>query len=137
MARAVTSAQKGYQKATKNFIFLTLLCGFGFLIVKYFEYTHKIHVGTLPSGLFNQELFATGEFKDPRSPLFFSLYFGMTGLHAAHVVGGMIYMFMLWRRAGRGEFGPNYYTPVELMGLYWHFVDLVWIYLFPLLYLVG
>jgi len=70
------------------------------------------------------------------SQLFFALYFGLTGLHALHMIIGIpIIAYMAWR-AGQGRFGPAYYTPVEITGLYWHFVDIVWIFLFPLLYLI-
>jgi cytochrome c oxidase subunit 3 len=61
----------------------------------------------------------------------------MTGLHGVHVLIGMGLIAWILKRNAKGEFGPNYYTPVEIVGFYWHFVDLVWIYLFPLLYLVG
>jgi cytochrome c oxidase subunit 3 len=74
---------------------------------------------------------------DEKAPLFFSLYFVMTGIHGLHVVIGMGLIAWLMRRTARKEFSPAFYTPVELVGFYWHFVDLVWIYLFPLLYLVG
>jgi cytochrome c oxidase subunit 3 len=71
------------------------------------------------------------------TPLFFSLYFGMTGLHATHmIVGAVILLVLIWR-AYKGAFSPEYHTPVELFGLYWHFVDIVWIFLFPLLYLID
>lgn len=69
--------------------------------------------------------------------LFFSVYFGMTGLHALHVIVGMIVLFWIMIRASKGEFGPRYYTPVDLGALYWHLVDLIWIFLFPLLYLID
>ncbi|HST78090.1 MAG TPA: cytochrome c oxidase subunit 3 family protein [Verrucomicrobiae bacterium] len=72
-----------------------------------------------------------------QTQIFFSFYFLMTGLHAFHMIIGMGLMTWLLIRARRGEFGPAYYTPVELGGLYWHFVDIVWIYLFPLLYLIS
>jgi cytochrome c oxidase subunit 3 len=72
-----------------------------------------------------------------QTQIFFSFYFAMTGLHAFHMLIGMGLMTWLLLRASRGEFGPQYYTPVELGGLYWHFVDIVWIYLFPLLYLIN
>ncbi len=72
-----------------------------------------------------------------QTQIFFSFYFLMTGLHAFHMIIGMGLMTWLLLRARRGEFGPDYYTPVELGGLYWHFVDIVWIYLFPLLYLIS
>ena len=72
-----------------------------------------------------------------RTQIFFSFYFAMTGLHAFHMIIGMVLMTWLLMRASRGEFGPQYYTPVELGGLYWHFVDIGWIFLFPLLYLIS
>ncbi len=68
--------------------------------------------------------------------IFFGIYFTMTGLHGLHVIAGMITLMWILRRALRGEFGPRYFTPVDLAGLYWHLVDLIWIYLFPLLYLI-
>ena len=67
---------------------------------------------------------------------FFAVYFLMTGLHGVHVIAGMIVIALVLVRARRGEFGPGYFTPVDLAGLYWHLVDLIWIYLFPLLYLI-
>jgi len=67
---------------------------------------------------------------------FFSIYFLMTGLHGIHVIAGIVLLSWMLLRAVRGEFGPSYYTPVDLAGLYWHVVDLIWIYLFPLLYLI-
>jgi cytochrome c oxidase subunit 3 len=100
--------------------------------VKYFEYAHKFHDGLLPGGFFTNT-----ELKHPKSQLFFSLYFMMTGLHGVHVLIGMGVIAWVLKRTLRGDFSPEYYTPVELVGFYWHFVDLVWIYLFPLLYLVG
>jgi cytochrome c oxidase subunit 3 len=69
--------------------------------------------------------------------VFFSLYFGMTGMHALHMVIGMVIIVVLAIMAGRGRFTPGYHAPVELFGLYWHFVDIIWIFLFPLLYLVD
>lgn len=72
-----------------------------------------------------------------QTEIFFSFYFAMTGLHALHMIIGLILMAWLLIKASRGEFGPQYFTPVELGGLYWHFVDIVWIFLFPLLYLIN
>lgn len=72
-----------------------------------------------------------------QSEIFFSFYFAMTGLHAFHMIIGLALLSWLLFNAWRGQFGPEYYTPVELGGLYWHFVDIVWIYLFPLLYLIS
>src|SRR5262249_23128055 len=72
-----------------------------------------------------------------QTEIFFSFYFAMTGLHAFHMIIGLGLLSWLLFRAWRGNFGPSYYTPVELGGLYWHFVDIVWIFLFPLLYLIN
>jgi cytochrome c oxidase subunit 3 len=69
--------------------------------------------------------------------LFFSVYFALTGLHGIHVTAGMLMIGWLILRTSKGDFSQEYYTPVEMTGLYWHLVDLIWIYLFPLLYLVG
>ena len=74
---------------------------------------------------------------DPREELFFYFYWAMTGLHALHVLIGIGVLSMIAIMAGRGRFSAQYYTPVEVSGLYWHFVDIVWIYLYPLLYLIG
>jgi len=132
MALAVSAAQRGEKdKIVKN-LWITLLCAGGFLVVKTIEYTHKIREGMLPGNLYHYE-----ELKIARAPTFFSVYFVMTGIHGLHVIIGMAVIYWLIRRAKRNEFGPTYFTPVEMTGLYWHFVDLVWIYLFPLLYLVS
>jgi len=134
MARAVTAAQKGHTDVCVRNLCFTIACAFGFLFIKYLEYSHKIHEGILPGEFFtNTEILAEAA----HAPLYFTLYFCMTGLHGIHVVAGIIAMIWILRRAKKAEFGPKYYTPVEMTGLYWHFVDLVWIYLFPLLYLVG
>ena len=132
MLLAVTSTQKGKRERAMLFLVLTFMLACCFLVIKYFEYSHKFHDGLLPG-----RFFTNTELKDPKSPIFFSLYFLMTGLHMIHVIIGMVLMTWLFIRTKNREFGPNYYTPVELVGFYWHFVDLVWIYLFPLLYLVS
>ncbi len=132
MALAVSSTQKGQRDRAILYLVATFLFACCFLVVKYFEYSAKFHHGLLPGAHFTNE-----ELKDPKSPLFFSLYFMMTGLHGVHVLIGMGVIGWVLRRTLRGDFGPQFYTPVELVGFYWHFVDLVWIYLFPLLYLVG
>jgi cytochrome c oxidase subunit 3 len=132
MALAVSASQRGEKDKIVRNLWLTLVCAAGFLVVKYFEYSHKIHEGILPGSLYSFE-----EIKTAKAPLFFSVYFVMTGIHGLHVIIGMGIIYYLIRRASRNEFGPEYFTPVEMTGLYWHFVDLVWIYLFPLLYLVS
>jgi cytochrome c oxidase subunit 3 len=132
MLYAVTSTQRGRRDRAMFSLVLTFLLACCFLIIKYFEYSHKFHDGLLPGSHFTNT-----ELTDPKSSIFFSLYFLMTGLHGIHVLIGMGLMVWLMKRTANKEFGPNYYTPVELVGFYWQFVDLVWIYLFPLLYLVS
>jgi cytochrome c oxidase subunit 3 len=132
MLFAVTSTQRGKREHAMFYLVITFLLACCFLVIKYFEYSHKFHDGLLPGAYFHND-----ELKDPKTPLFFSLYFLMTGLHGIHVLIGMGLMAWLFKRTANREFSPSYYTPVELVGFYWHFVDLVWIYLFPLLYLVS
>lgn len=132
MALAVSASQRGNKDRTVKMLWLTLLCASIFLVVKFFEYKAKIHHGLTPGATFS----AT-DIVQAKAGLFFSVYFVMTGIHGLHVIIGMGVIYYLIRRAKRGDFGPNYFTPVEITGLYWHFVDLVWIYLFPLLYLVS
>lgn len=132
MALAVSSTQRGRRDQAILYLAFTFILACCFLVVKYFEYSHKFHEGLLPGVFFHNE-----ELKNPKTPLFFSIYFMMTGLHGIHVMIGMAIIAWLIKRTIRGDFSPYYYTPVELVGFYWHFVDLVWIYLFPLLYLVG
>lgn len=110
---------------------VTILLAGAFLVVKYFEYSHKIHEGLLPG---THYFFDGINAANPH--LFFGVYFLMTGLHGIHVVIGMIALTWIMIRASKGHFYNGYHTPVELGGLYWHLVDLIWIYLFPLLYLV-
>jgi cytochrome c oxidase subunit 3 len=132
MVLGVSAAQRGQRKKSATMLVCTLLLACCFLVIKYFEYSHKIHEGLLPGGYFHNE-----EFHHPKTPLFFSLYFIMTGIHGLHVVIGMGLISWILIRTQRKEFSPAYFTPVELVGFYWHFVDLVWIYLFPLLYLIS
>lgn len=132
MALAIRSMQLGMKRATLINLSITLGLALAFLVVKYFEYSHKFHLGQLPGK------FYTFEGIDGTNPhIFFSLYFLMTGLHGIHILGGMATIGWLILRTNRGHFSPEYYTPIELTGLYWHLVDLIWIFLFPLLYLIG
>jgi cytochrome c oxidase subunit 3 len=138
-ALAVRSSQVGNRKQTTVLLVVTLLCALAFLVVKYFEYQHKIHLGLLPGRFFTAHLHEIPghEALPYRAHVFFSLYFMMTGLHGVHVLIGMsLLAWVLWRNL-KGDFSKEYFTPVEIGALYWHLVDLVWIYLFPLLYLVG
>jgi cytochrome c oxidase subunit 3 len=131
MALGVRAAQIGDRKGQVRYIIITIICALIFMCVKYVEYSHKFHLGLAPGRFFSY----TGDI--PGEPqTFFAIYFCMTGLHGIHVVAGIIVLLWLLRRCNRGDFGPDYYAPVELVGLYWHLVDLVWIFLFPLLYLI-
>ncbi len=131
MAMAVWSAQKSKQKQLIAYLVLTLICAGIFLGVKYIEYSHKFHEGLLPGRFYHH----AGD-TVPNQFVFFSFYFMMTGLHGFHILGGMTAITWLLVRAAQGRFSASYYTPVDLVGLYLHLVDLIWIYLFPLLYLI-
>lgn len=132
MAAAIYFAQTNNRKRSMQMLVITLVCGLIFMVVKYFEYTHKFHLGLKPG-----ELFTFGEGEASNLALYFSFYFLMTGLHGSHVLAGMGLIFWVLMRSRKGEFSSEFYTPVECVGLFWHLVDLIWIYLFPLLYLVG
>lgn len=131
MVMAVRCAQTNQNRLTIINLILTLIFACMFLVIKYFEYSEKFHHGLLPPALF------TGEGVAPQLPIFFGLYFAMTGLHGLHVLIGIGLILWLIFRSVRREFHADYYTPLEMVGLYWHFVDLVWIFLFPLFYLIG
>ena len=137
VALSIHFIQKNEQRKTVISLLTTLTLAGVFLVIKYFEYMAKFEHGIYPG-----EAFApTGSGYEylaaiPYVPQFFSIYFVMTGIHGVHVVIGMgLISWMAWR-AHRGDFSDEWYTPVELTGLYWHIVDIVWIFLFPLLYLV-
>ncbi len=132
VALAVRAIQLGKQKQTAALLFGTLLLAGVFLVIKYFEYSHKFDLGQLPGKYYTFE-----GLKGTNPHLFFGIYFGMTGIHALHVIGGIGVIAWMLRRTLRGDFSSAYYTPIECTGLYWHLVDLIWIYLFPLLYLIG
>jgi cytochrome c oxidase subunit 3 len=139
MALGVRTATMGNNKATFWLLFVTFALAGVFLVVKYFEYSHKIHVGTLPGRWFDSTKhgFPESLLAFDNAKLFFAFYFCLTGLHGIHVVAGMVVIFWLMLRARKNEFNGQHFTAVECVGLYWHLVDLVWIFLFPLLYLVG
>ncbi|QDE92637.1 cytochrome C oxidase subunit III [Myxococcus xanthus] len=131
-ALAVHYAKEGKNKMVAVQIGLTLVMAVGFLVIKYFEYHHKFEIGTLPGRFYTYE-----EIQLPGAPLYFTVYFCATALHGIHVVIGMIVLaFSMVRALKKADFGPNNYTMVELGSMYWHLVDLVWIFLFPMLYLV-
>jgi cytochrome c oxidase subunit 3 len=120
MAMGVTCIQRGNRKLLTILLAITILCGLIFGFNKYLEYSAKFHHHIYPS-----------------TSIFFALYFMMTGLHMLHVLAGVIILTVLLVLNVRGKFSETYNSPVEIGGLYWHLVDLIWIYLFPLLYLIA
>jgi cytochrome c oxidase subunit III len=148
VALGVHAAQEGRQKALFNYLGATLLLGLVFLVIKYFEYESKLHlhpvhhegvnamVRLFPmAGWFHLD----GDYLPIASEMrmFMVIYFALTGMHALHMIIGIGILLPLMWMARKGAFTPRWFTPVEMFGLYWHFVDIVWIFLFPLLYLVN
>ncbi len=131
MALAIHFIQVGKNSRATLCLITTILCGFIFLAVKYVEYSHKFHDGLLPGKYFAAESVAQ------HMGLYFGFYFTMTGLHGIHVIMGMSLIGWVLFRHLRGDFDPHYFTAVEGVGIFWHIVDLIWIFLFPLLYLIG
>jgi cytochrome c oxidase subunit 3 len=132
MALAVHAAQIGHRRALVALLLATMALGCVFLGVKAYEYRTEFLAHHVP-GLgfqFEPEHFL-------QAHIFFSLYFIMTGLHALHMIIGLGIMAVMVWMSWRGRFTRDYYNPIEVSGLYWHFVDIVWIFLFPLLYLIG
>ena len=153
MAMAVFSTQVGKRRSSIIYLILTMILGLSFLGIKAVEYKAKYDDSLIPGQLvpgrpFNPEVAKHGE-TDPHKlhlppgtstrhvEMFYWIYFAMTGMHAVHMIIGVgiltVILIMAWRR----KFSPEYHAPVEITGLYWHFVDIVWIFLFPLLYLLG
>jgi cytochrome c oxidase subunit 3 len=132
MALAVRAAQIGQNRPVIIFLMLTIVLGAAFLGIKFTEYYFKVEEHLVPGSAF-----AFGEPLVSGAEIFFSFYFAMTGMHALHMIVGLCLLMTLIVKTTRGRFSASYNTPVELVGLYWHFVDIVWIFLFPLLYLVG
>jgi cytochrome c oxidase subunit III len=133
MVLAVRAAQLGRKKSIITFLVLTLILGCVFLGLKYVEYYQKWEDHHIPGPGFR---YADAQYFHQAQILFF-LYFAMTGLHALHMIVGAGLLTTLIVMAARNRFSAQWYTPVEMIGLYWHFVDIVWIFLFPLLYLIG
>jgi cytochrome c oxidase subunit 3 len=130
MALAVHAAEGGEAKRIVRYIWLTVFLAVAFLGVKSMEYTEDIRQHLVPGPSFSLP-------GDPHAELFFYFYWAMTGLHTLHVLIGIGVLSILACMARRGRFSAQYHTPIEVAGLYWHFVDIVWIYLYPLLYLIG
>jgi cytochrome c oxidase subunit 3 len=131
VALAIHYARHGENRKVVGLLAVTIGFGAVFMVLKGVEYYHHWEVGQLPGALYH---FAGVQ--GPGVSMYFTVYFLMTGLHGLHVLIGMSLLAWVAVRACRGDFGPGYSTPVELTGLYWHLVDLIWIFLFPLLYLV-
>ena len=152
MALAIWAAQVNWRKGIVLFLIATIILGGVFLGIKYFEYKDKfthhhypgwadykfeVGHGEAHEGGHTAELAARDPQLERHTKIFFSLYFIMTGLHATHMIIGMIILGVLAWYAWKGKYDSSYYNPLEMTGLYWHFVDIVWIFLFPLLYLLG
>jgi cytochrome c oxidase subunit 3 len=124
-------ASRGDGKKTALFFGISVLLALVFLGFKAVEYSHHFHEGQLPGRFYTFE-----GVKAPGAPLFFALYFLITGLHAIHVVIGMTVLAVVGALAWRGRYSVEYHVPVENAALYWHLVDLIWIFVFPLIYLI-
>ena len=129
VAMSITAVQKGDKKLAVILLFITLLCAAVFMVNKYFEWGHKIHIGLYPGS----DLMLT---LSHGQVMFFSLYFFMTGLHMFHLVVGGIILTIAMLKVQSGAINSDRYVLLENGGLYWHLVDLIWIFLFPLLYLI-
>jgi cytochrome c oxidase subunit 3 len=145
VAMAVHSAQTGHQQRVLWLLGATLFLGLVFLVIKYFEYESKLELHAAHHAAANVRLFpmagwfhVDGELAPVAHEMriFMVLYFALTGMHALHMIVGIAILLVIMWMAHKGAFTPKWYTPVEIFGLYWHFVDIVWIFLFPLLYLV-
>jgi len=132
MALAVHSAQTGRRRLLMTFLLATMIIGLVFLTIKFTEWSHEIDDNLVPGHGF----IYPGPYTQP-AKLFFSLYFLMTGVHGLHVFIGVCVLAVLFVLAWRNHFSPQYHTPIEVFGLYWHFVDIVWLFLYPLLYLID
>jgi len=161
MVLAVHAAQLGKQKMIQFWLIATMILGAAFLGIKAIEYSAKIEHHLVPGPNFNfdpahistehgpahagpaeggagHNFLQSLERVQPRNvQLFYSFYFIMTGMHAIHMIVGEGIMLVMLIMTRKGYFRKEYYNPIEISGLYWHFVDIVWIFLFPLLYLVG
>jgi len=133
MVLAVRAAQLGQRKAVMTFLVLTLILGTAFLVIKGFEWNTKFQEHHVPGPTFH----LAGTAMQGQAQLFFSLYFAMTGLHALHMIVGVGLLSFLLYKTYKGTYTAEYMTPIDIVGLYWHFVDIIWIFLFPLLYLID
>ena len=141
MVLAVHYSKHGERRRTVLFLGLTALLGIGFLCLKGLEYYIDYRDSLIPGWKFDDQEWITKEGLKPEQvphvKLFLMFYWIMTGLHGLHVTIGIAVVLVIMAMAWRGHFSPTYYSPVDVTGLYWHFVDVVWIFLLPMLYLVG
>ena len=141
MALSVRAAQMGKRKLLVILLLLTMVFGVAFLGIKGLEWYAKYQEHHIPGQSFDASDLARDfpqiHINQQHEQIYFSLYFAMTGLHALHMIIGLGIFVFLTVHAWRGTYTPDYYTPIEIGGLYWHFVDIVWIYLYPLLYLID
>ncbi len=135
---SVWAAQTNKKKSLLiAFLIATMVLGSVFLGIKGVEYSHKFHEHLVPGPTFHVDVPEGSDFEQQHVQLFFGLYFVMTGFHAIHMIIGFgLFTWLVWL-AAKNRFSAEYYTPIEMVGLYWHFVDIVWVFLFPLLYLIG
>jgi cytochrome c oxidase subunit 3 len=151
MVMALHSARTNHKKAIEWYLIGTMVLGTTFLVIKVAEYYIDYTEHLVPGLDFRTAVAEEGEGKTEQGThkkewpagtdvghvkLFFTFYYIMTGLHAAHMIVGLGILSWLLMNARRGRYSPTYYTPLEVSGLYWHFVDIVWVFLFPLLYLI-
>ncbi len=129
MVLSISSIERGNKKSSILCLVLTILLGAAFLINKYFEWSAKIHHGIFPD---SPDLLT----RSHGEILFYGLYFVMTGLHGLHVLIGIVVLSVMLVLVIRGRIGPSRFVALENSGLYWHLVDIIWIYLFPLFYLI-
>jgi len=128
-AMSITAMQKGNIRFSKGLVWVTIMFALAFMVNKYFEWSAKIHHGIYPG---SKELLS----KPEGEILYFGLYYVMTGLHALHVIVGVVFFLFILRQIKQGKIQPTRYVRLENAALYWHLVDLIWIFLFPLFYLI-
>jgi cytochrome c oxidase subunit 3 len=141
VALGVRAAQMGKRTLLVVLLLITIVLGLAFLGIKGVEWYTKFEEHHVPGYSFNiddlVQKYPQIHVDQPHAQLYFSLYFAMTGLHALHMIIGVVIFGFLTFYAWKGRYTPEYHTPIEIGGLYWHFVDIIWIYLFPLLYLID
>jgi len=130
IAMAITALQKGNKKLSILLISITLLLAFAFLVNKYFEWGHKIHIHLYPGSDLMSQL-------EHGHVLFYGLYFFMTGLHGLHIIIGGIFLLVCLFKVKNGSINSDDNVLFVNAGLYWHMIDIIWIFLFPLLYLIS